>query len=164
MPLLEEQYGVTITLCFICIIQTVVEMRVTFWIAPSVCVIQFLTVAVRDQFFKIDITTIATMMLPPLCVSQVRYCMNYQYSNSTFYQVMCNNFTEGLDPVDCEDGSIRLVGESVYRGRLEMCRNRVWGTVCFSHGFSTNDARAICGILGHQRYGLLLINFVHLKM
>lgn len=40
-----------------------------------------------------------------------------------------------------------------YRGRLEICRGHIWGTVCTSRGFSTADANTICRSLGYQSYG-----------
>jgi len=38
-------------------------------------------------------------------------------------------------------------GESPYQGRLEICHNGNWGTVC-SHGFDNRDARVACRGLG----------------
>lgn len=61
------------------------------------------------------------------------------------------------EPTDCVDGSVRLTGESSYRGRLEICRANVSGTVCapqntFEHiGFS--EASVACQMLGHQSRG-----------
>ena len=40
-----------------------------------------------------------------------------------------------------------------YRGRLEICRDQIWGTVCTSQGFSIADANTICRSLGYQSYG-----------
>ena len=55
-----------------------------------------------------------------------------------------------IEPADCEDGSVRLSGESAQRGRVEICRGSVWGSVCFSYGFSNRDAAVICRMLGYQ--------------
>ena len=42
---------------------------------------------------------------------------------------------------------MRLVdGNNILEGRLEVCFNRVWGTVCDS-GFNADDAQVICNQL-----------------
>ena len=54
----------------------------------------------------------------------------------------------------CIDGSVRLNGsdgEGVREGRVEVCVNRAWGTVCddrFSQGDFQGDAEVVCGTLG----------------
>ena len=63
--------------------------------------------------------------------------------------------TDYVMPTSCVDGAVRLSGESSYRGRLEICRNKVWGTVCAAGGFSTNDANVACRMLGQQPLGKL---------
>jgi deleted-in-malignant-brain-tumors protein 1 len=46
------------------------------------------------------------------------------------------------------DGEVRLRGgDNVTLGRVEVCLNNAWGTVCNSR-FGTNDARVICQQLG----------------
>ena len=66
------------------------------------------------------------------------------------------NFVIGLylagqiEPTECEDGEVRLTGESPYRGRVEVCRGSVWGAVCSSYTFSRSDAAVICRMLGYQ--------------
>ena len=48
---------------------------------------------------------------------------------------------------ECYPGEVRLVGEGeVDSGRLEICLNRAWGTVC-SDKFDTNDASVACEAL-----------------
>ena len=53
----------------------------------------------------------------------------------------------------CEDGDIRLVtsdgdtGEDVMSGRVEVCWDDRWGTVC-DQNWSTNDGIVVCRELG----------------
>ena len=52
---------------------------------------------------------------------------------------------------NCTDGEARLVdGPSLNKGRLEVCHNQAWATVCSDGGF--NVARVVCGQLGFQSY------------
>lgn len=54
----------------------------------------------------------------------------------------------------CEDGSVRLVnGSSAEAGRLEVCSNNIWGSVC-GEGFSTTDAYVICRQIGLGQSGI----------
>ena len=57
----------------------------------------------------------------------------------------------------CEDGDITLVGGSnPLEGRVEICSNSAWGTVC-DNGFSTSDASVICRQLGYRYSGTQLL-------
>ena len=60
--------------------------------------------------------------------------------------------------VSCLDGGIRLVnGSNPLEGRLEICFNRAWGTVCNTK-FSNEDANATCNQLGFPFNGTELLN------
>jgi len=52
---------------------------------------------------------------------------------------------------------VRLVGASGSRGRLEVYRNGVWGTVC-DDGFTNAAARVVCYSLGYGRVGRYIGN------
>ena len=68
----------------------------------------------------------------------VNILTNFDYS---LFSVQCNDY--------CEHGSLRLVDGGTYYGRLEICINFVWGTVC-DDSFNTNDAKVVCRQLGYE--------------
>ena len=54
----------------------------------------------------------------------------------------------------CEEGAIRLVnGASNNQGRLEICFNNLWGSVCDDQ-FDNNEAKVACRQLGYSNYEL----------
>ena len=60
----------------------------------------------------------------------------------------------------CTDGEVRLVGGSGdYEGRVEICINGEFGTVC-DDGFDDTDANVICGQLGYGNTGKFAILFL----
>ena len=55
---------------------------------------------------------------------------------------------------DCNDGDLRLVnGSNPLEGRVEICLNRAWGTICDS-GFEQAEADVVCTQLATEmEYG-----------
>ena len=63
-------------------------------------------------------------------------------------------------PSNCSDGDVRLVGGATSNeGRVEICINQVWGTVCRStlsiyyNSFGVQEGHVVCRQLGHQELG-----------
>ena len=53
----------------------------------------------------------------------------------------------------CKNGDLRLQGSSYQgRGRVEVCGNNVWGTIC-DNSWDSTDARIVCKQLGFSRFG-----------
>ena len=54
----------------------------------------------------------------------------------------------------CSTGDLRLAGSgtSSMQGRVELCNNNQWGTVC-DDSWGTPDATVVCVQLGYSRTG-----------
>ena len=73
---------------------------------------------------------------------------------------ICSDSTAAV-PSNCSDGDVRLVGGATSNeGRVEICVNRMWGSVCRSTSSWSNDSyfgveegRVVCHQLGHQELG-----------
>ena len=60
-----------------------------------------------------------------------------------------------VSDANCRDGEIRLVnGSTALEGRVEICFNRIWGSVCGSM-WQGQDAAVACRQLGYSAAGQL---------
>ncbi len=56
----------------------------------------------------------------------------------------------------CTEGDVRLADRNsdALQGRVEVCMNNMWGTVC-DNGWSSTDARVVCRQLGYSVAGIM---------
>ena len=73
-------------------------------------------------------------------------------------------FLDQTVPDKCVTGEARLVGGSVKsEGRVEVCINSIWGSVCsgyyywwWSNRWDSSDTKVLCRQLGHQELGVFI--------
>lgn len=73
----------------------------------------------------------------------VRSCLGWLFFVSLFFTVA----------VVCQNGDLRLVNGSVsWVGRIEICWNEVWGTIC-DRSWGQFEANVACRQLGYAAIG-----------
>ena len=79
---------------------------------------------------------------------------------------------------NCTDGDVHLVGGvSQYQGRVEVCLNRAWGTVCAYSSWDSQEAKIVCNQIGaltigvhfytcikHNYYTTTFIKVIHMAL
>lgn len=79
-----------------------------------------------------------------VCQGKIARCM---YSNiyRIYFTIDENTLSDS-----CVDGKVRLRdGNNPLEGRLEICINNAWGTVCQDE-FTSDEARIVCSELGYD--------------
>ena len=71
---------------------------------------------------------------------------------------------QGTPAGNCSNGNVRLAGgRNVLEGRVEICFNNAWGTVC-DESFSSYDAHVACTSLGLPFNGLIIVSCMHVHL
>ena len=55
---------------------------------------------------------------------------------------------------NCSYGDVRLRGGTQFSGRVEVCANGTWGTIC-ARGWDFRDAQVVCNQLNLSQYTTL---------
>ena len=65
--------------------------------------------------------------------------------------------TTFISPENCIDGDVRLTGGAFLdRGRVEVCRNQAWGSVCYrGSSYYISNVKVICRQIGLPNVGMI---------
>ena len=80
------------------------------------------------------------------------YCQPSTYIVTQLHEFTVDTFITLA--LQCEEGDLRLVGgRTINRGRVEICVNETWGTICYNN-WGQPDATVTCRQLGFSRHGI----------
>ena len=62
----------------------------------------------------------------------------------------------------CTNGDVQLVNGAIYQeGRVEICVNGVWGSICNDDWSTTDSAFVVCKQLGFINSGIHIIHTIY---
>ena len=80
--------------------------------------------------------------------------------NKRITKILLSNLSVAIvhtTPSNCTEGNVQLAeGDSEYGGRVEVCINKAWGTVC-SPGWGNQEARVVCNQIGATTLGIYFL-------
>ena len=96
--------------------------------------------------------------IPQMQASDVKVIITSKNKGTFFFISLLHLLTVNSTGDVCNYGAVRLVGGSdKYEGRVEVCVNDVWGTVCDDF-WGGADAKIVCSQLGFDSSGMQLFH------
>ena len=82
---------------------------------------------------------------------------------NTLHAVRMHRTYLSLHTAPCTTGRLRLVGGNIENeGRVEICVNNIWGTVC-DNSWGSAEASVVCLQLGYSTHGQCQYNIVQIN-